>query len=63
MARPIIGWPKRVAATGTRAYAGKQSRMLEVLRECGALPRLLAETELDVELRIGVRPQLNPGCN
>ena len=39
-----------MARTGTRAGAGKPSRMLEVLRECGALPRLLAEIELDVEL-------------
>ena len=33
-----------------RADAGKPSRMLEVLRGCGALLRLLPETELDVEL-------------
>ena len=27
-----------MAATGTQVDAGKPSRMLEVLRECGALP-------------------------
>ena len=40
------GGRARVAATGTRADAGKPPRMLEVLRECGALPRLLPEIEL-----------------
>ena len=35
-----------MAAIDTRVDAGKPSRVLEVLRECGALPRL-PETELN----------------
>ena len=44
---------ERVAGTGTRADAGKPSRCL---RRCASAARCraLPETELDVELRIGV---------